>query len=180
MDQSYFKKLKASLYTEPSKNKRHIRWNYKVPVYALIEKIGIPCVRGRDPDCFVWNGEVLRPDLYQRASDVIHEIAHWLAATDEMRKHPEYGLGRAPDTFCKASIIFPYKKITYEENLASILGILIERELGYNWYDTLGRHAWRDTPWRTDEKLESELFGLFTELCNRGVLNKKGQVLCLL
>ena len=69
------------------------------------------------------------PYRFVNPEEPAHEIAHWLVAHPTRRYLPEFGL----DEFSK-----PYR----EEELASLLGILLEREYGLDWPHTLGEHEW--------------------------------------
>ena len=78
-------------------------------------------------------------DDEETVSNLAHELAHWLCATPERRHEPEFGLGGKTGP---ATADNPYD----EEAHASMLGILIEREIGadYNW--TWKYHCWDGAP----------------------------------
>jgi hypothetical protein len=48
-----------------------------------------------------WNGKLLLVSPRRSGADLLHEIGHWLTVSKQMRRLPEYGLGRAPwDDIC--------------------------------------------------------------------------------
>lgn len=75
-----------------------------------------------------WTGAELVVDLssIDAARILAHEIAHWLLATPRRRKLPDFGLDNGKN----------YAEHDREENLASLLSILIEREVGADWMST--------------------------------------------
>ncbi|MGD9616361.1 MAG: hypothetical protein AB7H90_13780 [Alphaproteobacteria bacterium] len=101
---------------------------------------------------FNWDGRALDGDT--EAYVILHEIAHFLLASPERRRLPDFGLGPGPDTTRReaaerASIV---KLLEREEDeaAASLLGILWEAALGQpalasfldqNWLEGLDRSA---------------------------------------
>lgn len=93
---------------------------------------------------FGWNGESLNVAAKPAPSggNLIHEIAHWLVAPLERRSLGDFGLSArgwsghpfTPSLGCK----FPDD----EEALASMLGILMERKLGLEWWHSWELHQW--------------------------------------
>ena len=73
----------------------------------------------------------MRPYRFDASEEQSHEIGHWLLAHPTRRNLPEFGLDEMNN---------PYR----EEALASVLGILLEREYGLDWRHTLAEHEWRD------------------------------------
>lgn len=61
-------------------------------------------------------------------SDLVHDVAHYLVASDKERDMDEFGLGASPDAL---KVIQPkIKGHKHKEECASLLGILLERHLG--------------------------------------------------
>lgn len=78
-------------------------------------------------------------------SNIIHDLAHWAVCTSLARRSkPDFGLGRGPDSVEEAECLTLHAQI--EEERASLLGILIEWELGMPAGDTLRLHGWVH-PW---------------------------------
>ena len=92
-------------------------------------------------------------------SDLTHELAHWLRASPERRHVPEFGLGVGPETAGKGDP--PIVENPYDEEMhASMLGILIERELGANPMWTWEHHRWIDAQLGAAMQCLRELEGL--------------------
>ena len=98
-------------------------------------------------DNYAWNGRtiaVLHGSGEQRSdSDLIHDIAHYMLCPAKRRSKPEFGLGDNPDIECKhADELLPTADAQAEEEQASLLGILIEKQLGLDWQVTWSNHMW--------------------------------------
>lgn len=83
------------------KRGRRELFNYAL---SVIEEFEIPIHLNNGSTNFYWNGETIPfpPDLVgrERVGDlriVLHEMAHWLYATPEERKSPEFELGPGDD-----------------------------------------------------------------------------------
>lgn len=95
----------------------------------------------------VWNGNTIalfevdgsqRPD-----ANIVHDIAHYLVASQTRRKHPEFGLGSSPDNgVVDAMLLLTHANAQLEEEEASILGILIEQKLDLDPNGTFNHHGW--------------------------------------
>lgn len=100
----------------------------------VLERLGMP-YEYRNPDVrerwFGWNGKALNLTSRADFSSVIHEVAHWQLAIPERRLSPDFGLEYMLEEASQR-----------EENLASLLGILMERHLGMSWQDTWSFHDW--------------------------------------
>ena len=104
-----------------------------------------------------WDGETLNvknQDAGWTGADhpanIIHDLGHWAVCTSKRRKAtPDFGLGSGPDSMAEAtsSILGP-QAAQIEEERASMLGILMELELGFPAADTLRMHGWAH-PWST-------------------------------
>lgn len=101
-------------------------------------------------DQYNWNGKTiatrewckrLRPD-----ANIIHDIAHYIVASNTRRKLPEFGLGTSPDNSVReANQILSHKGAQHEEEEVSLLGILIEKQLGLRPLMTFTDHSWEST-----------------------------------
>ncbi|WP_374444278.1 hypothetical protein [Stella sp.] len=99
---------------------------------ALARRLGIPTLDEAPAAAFSWDGAVLRTD--SEAWVVLHEIAHWLLAPDGRRHRRDFGLGAGPETGRKPEAdgdrCLDEPALAAEEAEASLLGILLEAELG--------------------------------------------------
>lgn len=100
-------------------------------------------------DCLVscgWNGKTIATICNGEIvsdSDLIHELAHWFISKPNRRKLYNYGLGNSPDDLHGKQLEEDKNlDIDHEECLASCLGILIEKKLGYDWSQTYMDHNW--------------------------------------
>lgn len=84
--------------------------------------------------------------------NIIHEIGHWAVCTSrERRNGPDYGLGPGPDSDpASSTLLLDPQEGQFEEERASMLGILMELELGFPAADTLRMHSWAH-PWSNFE-----------------------------
>lgn len=90
-----------------------------------------------------WNGVVLRAKGMPN-TNIIHDLAHFIVASEERKFLPDYGLGLGPDSYAISERVVADKESEDEESLASVLGILIEYQFGANTYGTLYEHSWTD------------------------------------
>lgn len=106
----------------------------------LCDRIGMPheSSGARNSAGFAWSGEALDIAHHsgQGTSDFVHEIAHWLISPLGARGYSDFGLADAD-----------YDHATSEEELASLLGILIERSLDMDWKYTWEFHQWPTYGW---------------------------------
>ena len=76
-------------------------------------------------------------------SDFVHEVAHWILAPKSRRAIRDFGLGPPPFYESSSPLIVSTEYAENEESMASILGIAMERAMGWlNWKDTWFRHGW--------------------------------------
>ena len=94
--------------------------------------LGIKTLNEAPGDAFSWDGSVILTRT--EAAVLLHEIAHWQIAPRHRRCLPDFGLGAGPETgrFSEAgaACCVDDPKRETEEDLASLLGILWEVELG--------------------------------------------------
>lgn len=99
---------------------------------SLARALGIPTLDEAPAGAFSWDGSVLRVD--SEAWVILHEIAHWLLAPPARRRRRDFGLGAGPETGRKAEadadLCLGEAARAAEEAEASLLGILLEVELG--------------------------------------------------
>lgn len=104
---------------------------------------------------FSWDGHAVRTE--SEPAVLLHEVAHYQLASPARRRLPDFGLGAGPETGCVAAAdavrrIGDAARET-EEQMASLLGILWEVELGQpgirafqeqNWLEGAGRQGAAD------------------------------------
>lgn len=109
----------------------------------IVTALGIPYAEGEDLNQFVWNGYQLQIDNLDTPSNILHECAHYQVAPTLFRNQVEYGLGKAPNSNRFFEVTRRHiKAAPDDETLASLLGILWEKHLGYDHIDTLFVHNW--------------------------------------
>lgn len=92
-------------------------------------------------DGYVWNGQNFKLGCTKTSSHIVHEVAHYLVTPIEYRQVPEFGLGSSPDGDQPIDTVRPLDRQDTEE-LASVLGILIEYYLGLPAKETFFDHSW--------------------------------------
>lgn len=88
-------------------------------------------------------------------SNLAHEIAHFLVASPDRRNVPDYGLGSGPESN-KASLALKGTSKYQEEELASMLGMLIEKWAGQD----PKKFTWDNHGWFADRKVINALIKL--------------------
>jgi hypothetical protein len=93
-------------------------------------------------DLYLWDGKRLNVPRDLSASNILHEVAHWLIAPPSRRSCPEYGLGTAAESVrrSKPRVKAPHRAI--EEGAASLLGIIYLAAIGARWRPTAKDHGW--------------------------------------
>lgn len=100
---------------------------------------------------FQWDGKKLSippvPEVYIEASGshpscILHDLAHWAVCPDrERRETPEFGLGPASETKHRRLRKQVSEEVSVtEEEKASLLGVLLEHDLGMPAGGTLAVH----------------------------------------
>jgi hypothetical protein len=99
---------------------------------ALAEANGIPTRDEPPAVAFSWDGAVLR--ARSEPWVILHEIAHWLICPPERRRLPDFGVGAGPESGLQADAerarVVDAAAQQEDEALASLLGVLLEAELG--------------------------------------------------
>ncbi|NKB42760.1 MAG: hypothetical protein GKS03_00645 [Alphaproteobacteria bacterium] len=95
-------------------------------------RLGIPLSDSSPSEGFSWNGAAVASQT--ETAVLLHEFAHWQIAPPARRVLPDFGLGAGPETGRKkeaneACCVDDATK-EREEDLASLLGILWDVELG--------------------------------------------------
>lgn len=140
-----------------------------VAVRGILRDLGLSFTEDtpRGGDLYLWTGNQFHIGE-MTAANIIHEIAHWLVATEEERNTPEFNLGLAPEPGCRTlSRKMPKKEAQCKECMASVLGIQIELTLGLPWEKTHSMHGWSDT----DQSFEDRV----ALLKGKGFLNAEGR-----
>lgn len=99
---------------------------------ALARACGIPTLDEEPAVSFSWDGAALR--TRSEPWVILHEVAHWLLCPPARRHLPDFGVGAGPESGRKAeadrSRCVDDATQQQEEVLSSLLGILLEVELG--------------------------------------------------
>jgi len=113
----------------------------KKAVDRLAQTLDIPLRRASTTkNRYNWDGEIL---FGKSISNTIHDIAHWMVASPARRRIPEFGLGPSPDReSSRAPRYLNGVSSRREEMRASLLGILLERQIGSPWKKTWKTHNW--------------------------------------
>jgi hypothetical protein len=117
-------------------------------INELANQVGCP-LNWRRSCGIQWNGEDVACKG-EDASNIIHDIAHYVLATKKERSYNDFGLGPSPSTkvpwnqwdqlYERVSI----GKANKIEEKASALGIYWEKQMGLPWEDTADYHFWHD------------------------------------
>ena len=112
----------------------------KKAVAKLAETLAIPLRVSTKQNRYNWDGKTL---FGKSISNTVHDIAHWMVASPARRKIPEFGLGPSPDRESShAPRYLNQKSSRLEEMRASLLGILLEKQIGSTWKKTWNTHNW--------------------------------------
>jgi hypothetical protein len=122
---------------------------------ALTEIFDMQPIAEPPQRAFSWDGKAVRTG--SEPAVLLHEVAHFQLASPDRRRLPDFGLGAGPETGRVAEAdaarrVGDAARET-EEQMASLLGILWEVELGQpgilafqeqNWLEGAGRHGAAD------------------------------------
>jgi hypothetical protein len=99
---------------------------------ALARGLGIPTLDEAPAAAYSWDGKVLRTESEPWV--ILHEVAHWLLCPPTRRHLPDFGLGAGPETGFQAEADAACRvddaSKQEDEVLSSLLGILLQAELG--------------------------------------------------
>ena len=117
---------------------------------ALAAEFGMQPIPEPPQVAFSWDGQAVRTD--SEPAVLVHEVAHYQLASPARRVLPDFGLGAGPETgkiaIADAALRLDGPARETEEQMASLLGILWEIELGQpgilafqeqNWLEGAGR-----------------------------------------
>ena len=117
---------------------------------ALTERFGMRPIPEPPQIGFSWDGQAVRTE--SEPAVLLHEVAHYQLASPARRALPDFGLGAGPETgrieIADAARRLDWLARETEEQMASLLGILWEIELGQpgilafqeqNWLEGAGR-----------------------------------------
>lgn len=89
-------------------------------IIALIAEYGVPAVRDEYVSKWAWDGRALHLAFWRQPLLTLHELAHWICASPEQRRHADFLLGtNAPGQ--------------REEVAAFIMTIHLAQTLGLAW-----------------------------------------------
>jgi hypothetical protein len=133
------------VYVEPA----DVQEKQKKQAIALLESFGV-FHEPRDPIAMVvgegagfgWDGKSIATGVKRNATDILHDLAHWLVAPPSRRKIEDFGLGRGPDSGGDARRIVGDEWADNEEEVVSFLGIVWEAALGHNPMPSLVYQSW--------------------------------------
>lgn len=124
-------------------------------VRGILNVLGLPFTEEPARDSYLWTGTQFRIGK-MTASSILHEVAHWLVATEDERKTPEFGLGLAPEPGCLyIKTEMTKEQASLKETLSSVLGIQMERALEMDWAQTHHEHGWGDTNQSFEERIQT-------------------------
>jgi hypothetical protein len=125
---------------------------HRAEAVALVRRLGIAVRDDAPARAFSYDGYAIR--VRSEAYVLIHEVAHYQVCAPERRPLPDFGLGAGPESGRAAEadaaqrLFGPVRES--EEQMASLLGILWEAELGQpalfafleqNWMEGWARPA---------------------------------------
>lgn len=141
----------------------------------LSEKLGVP-IHGSSPSKgFSWDGAGAASQT--ETAVLLHEFAHWQIAPPERRELFDFGLGAGPETGKKkeaeAACCVDAETKEREEDLASLLGILWEVELGGPAIIAFCEQNWLELYDRTGTP--EHFVSVLNELVERGLVDEMGR-----
>jgi hypothetical protein len=132
----------------------------KLELYA--DSLGLSCFRVKHIEGYMYDGTTIFYSDYGRygtdisaISNLSHELGHYIIASPERRRMPEYGLGSGPESFKDSERMLGKIETNYEESLASIVGMLIEKWAGQDYkLFTWMEHGWTGHTSELEVKLQ--------------------------
>ena len=124
----------------------HIDWSsapeaMRAAVRAWAARVGVELDETSTKPQYSYDGHRIATD--RPVSTVVHDIAHYICASNWRRRMPEFGLGPGPDARDGfARLVTGFRFAEREEARASMLGIMFEYAQGWAARDTLRDHNW--------------------------------------
>jgi len=116
----------------------------KVRINKLATLVGCVLNWGRNPDDSFQYDKIDIACEGQDASNILHDIAHYVLASKEERAMEDFGLGDGPDSGESMKRKLSMRKCDKLEEQASVLGIFWEKSLNLNHDSTYVYHDWKD------------------------------------
>lgn len=161
--------------------------NLRADLYAGHDKavrlgaaLGIPLHDSNPAEGFSWDGSAVASET--ETAVLLHEFAHWQVAPPSRRVLYDFGLGAGPETGRKkeadsACCVDDDTKVR-EEDLASLLGILWEVDLGGPAVIAFREQNWLELYDRPGTA--GHFISVFEELVARRLINSSGSPLAVL
>jgi len=148
---------------------------HRAAAVALARAVGMGTLDEEPAAAFSWDGRAVR--TRSEAWVLLHEVAHFLVCPPARRGLPDFGLGAGPETGRRAeadaaACVAPAER-EREEQLASLLGILWEAELGQPALPALLEQNWLEG-WRRPS-CAAFLADAAEELVARGLVRADGR-----
>lgn len=171
--QAGFRRIKATRRQAP--NLQADLYEGHEQAVAIAHQLGIPVLEADPADGFSWTGQAVATRT--ETAVFLHEIAHWQIAPPARRALPDFGLGAGPETGSKdvanaACCVDEHTK-EREENLASLLGILWETQLGGPAILAFCEQNWLELHDRPGTA--AHFVAVFNDLLSRDLITPDGQ-----
>jgi hypothetical protein len=145
---------------------------------ALARALGIPTLDEEPAVSFSWDGRVLRTQSEPWV--ILHEIAHWLICPPQRRGLPDFGVGAGPESGRKAEAdrarVVDDESQQRDEAMASLLGVLLEAELGQPAILAFLEQNWLEGYERESAALHFR--ATVAALARRGLIDAAGRPTC--
>ena len=142
---------------------------------ALAQDLGMATIDEPPAQSFSWDGQAVRTRT--ETAVLLHEIAHWQIAPPTRRNLPDFGLGAGPETgrVAEANSVrcVDDRVREKEENLASLLGILWEVEIGGPALIAFCEQNWLELHDRPGTA--AHFISVFSSLRARGLIDDHGR-----
>lgn len=151
---------------------------YRAAAVACAEANGIPTCNEAPAASFSWDGSVLR--VQSEPWVILHEVAHWLISPPARRHLPDFGVGAGPEsgrkTEADAARVVDEATQQEDEALSSLLGILLEAELGQPAIQAFLEQNWLEGHERPGAA--AHFRATIAGLRRRGLLDDAGRPTC--
>jgi hypothetical protein len=151
------------------------RWRHDA--VALAYAFGMRPIAEAPQVAYSWDGAAVRTE--SEPAVLLHEVAHYQLASPARRGLPDFGLGAGPETglvaMADAARCLEDKARESEEQMASLLGILWEIELGQPGLAAFQEQNWLEGAGRPSTA--AFFCGTLQRLQARGVVDEDGRPL---